>query len=418
MMMPRLLYFYLARRIFLVVLMLETSLCVPVVMTSLFHYLPAAALRSGLLLPALLGTLPTVAYIALPMAVGVAVALEFSRMAADGMIAVLYSLRLSVLSICLPAAVVAAVAVGFGYWISCFVAPAYVSQMHDVIYVIRNSLNHRLLQPAQFYTFDNGTRTLYFQRWRSPDVVSGMFIHQFNVEKNEEEIITAQQTEFRRNEYGVLLVMSHGSFQSRPIGSTQMRTADFDEYIIQLDMQGTNGMPNYNRRKEASELLLQRFLRAAPGPGAQPYLVVEWMSEAAKRFGIPILALAHALLAMGLVLTLASATGRNATPIAALIVVPVVHIGILISTESLVRRDPRLIVLVGLAIAVEFVAALILIGWQQANFAVARPAEAGRAPLPRERRGLTLSSARLIPILGEDDSGGFRKRRGSDSYGE
>jgi hypothetical protein len=68
-----------------------------------------------------------------------------------------------------------------------------------------------------------------------------------------------------------------------------------------------------------------------------------------------------------------------------------VHIGILISTESLVRRDPRLIVLVGLAIAVEFVAAFILIIRQQANFAVARLAEAGRAPRPRERRGLTLS---------------------------
>ncbi len=379
MMIPRLLYFYLAKRIFLVVLLLETGLCAPVVMTSLFHYLPPAALRSGLLLPALFGTLPTVVYIALPMAVGIAVALEFSRMAADGMIAVLYSLRLSVLSICLPAAIVAAVAVGFGYWISCFVAPAYVGQMHDVIYVIRNSLNHRLLEPAQFYTFDNGTRTLYFQRWRSPDVVSGMFIHQFNVEKNEEEIITAQETEFRRNEYGVLLVMSHGSFQSRPIGSTQMRTADFDQYIIQLDMQGTNGMPNRNRRREASELPLQGFLRAEPGPGALPALAVEWMSEAAKRFGIPILSLAHALLAMGVVLTLASATGRNATTIAALIIVPVVHIAILISAESLVRRDPQLIFLVGLAIAVEFIAAFILLGWQQANFAVARPVETGRA---------------------------------------
>ncbi len=379
--MPRLLYFYLAKRIFLAALTLETGLCVPVVMTSLFHYLPAAALRSGLLLPALLGTLPTVVYIALPMAVGVAVALEFSRMAADGMIAVLYSLRLSVISICLPAAVVAAVAVGFGYWISCFVAPAYVGQMHDVVYVIRNSLNHRLLEPAQFYTFDNGTRTLYFQRWRSPDVVSGMFIHQFNMEKNEEEIITAQQTEFRRNEHGVLLVMTHGSFQSRPIGSTHMRTADFDEYVIQLDMQGTGGLPKRNWHG-VFELPLLKFLQAAPGPGAKPYLAADWTSEAAKRFGIPILALAHALLAMGLVLTLANATGRNATTIAVLVAVPTVHVLILIGTESLVRRDPRLVIVVALAIAAEFIAAFILILRQQANFAVARPAETGR----RQRR--------------------------------
>jgi lipopolysaccharide export system permease protein len=383
--MPRLLYLYLAKRILLAVLVLETGLCVPVVLTSLFHYLPTAALRSGLLVPALLGTLPTVIYIALPMAVGIAVALEFSRMAADGMIAVLYSLRLSVLSICLPAALVAAVAVGFGYWISCFVAPAYVGQMHDVIHVIRNSLNHRLLEPAQFYTFDNGTRTLYFQRWRSPDVVSGMFIHQFNTAKNEEEIITARQTEFRRNEHGVLLIMSHGSFQSRPVGSTGMRTADFDQYVIQLDMQGTNGLPKRGWQG-VFELPLKKFLQAAPGPGAAHYLAAEWMSEAAKRFGIPILALAHALLAMGLVLTLASATGRNATTIAALIVVPLLHIGILIGTESLIRRDPRLVILIALAIGAEFLGAFILIGRLQANFAVARRIATGLAgpPLPRE----------------------------------
>ncbi len=376
MIIPRLLYFYLARRILFTALLIEIGLCVPVVMTSLFHYLPTAALRSGLLLPAILGTLPTAVYIALPMAIGVAVALEFSRMAADGMIAVLYSLRLSVMSICLPAAVVAGVAVGFGYWISCYVAPAYVGEMHDVIYVVRNSLNHRLLEPARFYTFDNGTRTLYFQRWRSPDVVSNIFIHQFNTEKNEEEIITARQTEFRRNAHGVLLVMSHGSFQSRPIGSTQMRTADFDEYVIELDMQGTNGMPKRNW-VGVFELPLRKFLEAAPGPNAAHYLIVDWMSEAAKRFTIPILALAHALLAMGLVLTLANATGRNATTIAALVVIPLVHIGILIGTESLVRRDPRLVALVAIAVAVEFLVAFVLLSRQQANFSAVPARETG-----------------------------------------
>jgi lipopolysaccharide export system permease protein len=87
-------------------------------MTSLFHYLPPAAIRGGLLVPALLGTLPTVLYIALPMAVGVAVALEFARMSADGMIAVLYSLRLSAWAITLPSVFVAIVAVGAGYWLS------------------------------------------------------------------------------------------------------------------------------------------------------------------------------------------------------------------------------------------------------------------------------------------------------------
>ncbi len=78
--MPRLLYFYLAKRIILTALMIQVGLCVPVVVTSLFQHLPAAAIRGGLLWPALLGTLPTVTYFSLPMAIGIAVALEFSRM--------------------------------------------------------------------------------------------------------------------------------------------------------------------------------------------------------------------------------------------------------------------------------------------------------------------------------------------------
>ena len=366
--MPRLLYVYLGRRILLTVVLLEVGLCVPVVMTQLFHYLPSSAVRSGLLMPALMGTLPTAVYLALPMAVGVAVALEFSRMAAEGMIAVLYSLRLSVLSICVPAAAVATIAVVLGYWVSIIVAPDNVGQMHDVIYVIRNSLNHRMLEPAQFYTFDNGSRTLYFKRWKTEDIVEGMFIHQYNATKKEEEIITAKQTEFRRNDHGVLLVMTHGSFQSRPNGSDEIRTADFDQYVIQLDMQGTNGMPKRGWRG-VFEMPGAEFLAAWPGRD-KPQILADWMSEAAKRFGIPIMALSHALLAIGLVLTLSSTTGRNATTMAALVAIPVIHIGILIGTESLVRRDPFLVFLVGVAIGLEFVVALALILRQQARFGV------------------------------------------------
>ncbi|HMF06123.1 MAG TPA: permease, partial [Methylocella sp.] len=102
--MPRLLFIYFSKRIAITSLMIATGICVPIVMSSLFHYLPAAAIRGGLLVPALLGTFPTVVYIALPAAVGVAVALEFARMSTDGMIAVLYSLRLSAFAISLPAA--------------------------------------------------------------------------------------------------------------------------------------------------------------------------------------------------------------------------------------------------------------------------------------------------------------------------
>jgi lipopolysaccharide export system permease protein len=377
--MPPLLFFYFAKRIAFSSLLIAVGLCAPVVMTSLFHYLPPAAIRGGLLAPALLGTLPTVLYIALPMAVGVAVALEFSRMSADGMIAVLYSIRLSVWAICVPAVIVAMVAVGCGYWISSVFAPAHVGQMHDVIYVIRNSLNHRMLEPAQFYTFDNGARTIYFERWRSADVASGMFIHQLSAEKNEEQIITAAETEFRRNPHGVVLIMTNGSIQTHPADGSAIRTANFDEYAMSIDMQGSMGLPQRSWRG-VFELPFLGFFRERPSKLWAPRQYAEWMSEAAKRCGIPLLALTHALLAIGLVLSVSSVSGRGSSATTATVMaIPAIHVAILVSAETLVRQDPRLVWLVGVAIVAELVLALVLIERQNANFSV--PKELIAAPV-------------------------------------
>ena len=72
-----------------------------------------------------------------------------------------------------------------------------------------------MLEPAHFYTFDDGKRTLYFQRWQTPDIASNIFINQFNPEKKEEQIIAAERAEFRRNATGVVLIMGNGSIQTR-----------------------------------------------------------------------------------------------------------------------------------------------------------------------------------------------------------
>lgn len=377
--MPRLLFFYFSKRITIATLFVATGLCVPVVMTSLFHYLPAAAIRGGLLWPALLGTFPTVLYLALPVAVGIAVALEFARMLADGMIAVLYSLRLSAWAICLPAAFVAFVAAAIGYWISSVFAPAHVGEMHDVIYVIRNSLNHRMLEPAHFYSFDNGTRTLYFRRWLSSDVVSGMFIHQFSAEKKEEQIIVASKAEFRRNEHGVVLIMSNGSIETIPSDGTAVRTANFEEYAMPVGMQGSAGLPQRGWRG-AFELPFLEFFREQPSPAIYPRLYAEWMSEAAKRFGIPVLAIAHALFAIGLVLSIGSASGRApGAAMATMLAAPIAHVVILVCAETLVRKDPNLVWLIAVAIALEFAAAAILIERQNMNFTLPGDRHALRA---------------------------------------
>jgi lipopolysaccharide export system permease protein len=362
---PRLLSIYLGKRILVVALMVQVALTIPVVMSALFHQLPPAAMRGGLVGPALIGTLPTVTYIALPMSIGVAAALEFSRMSAEGMIAVLYSLRLSAWAIARPAIVCALGATVIGYFCSCWLAPKYVGATHDVLNVIRHSLNHRMLEPATFYNFEDGKRTVYFERWETPDIATNVFIRQYSEEKKTEETITASRAEFRRNEANVVMILTHGQIQSRPDASTRVRVSDFDEYAISLPMQGSKGLPPRSW-KGVFELPLLEFVGYLKFAVYDKRVLAEWTSEAVKRFAIPILALAHTLLGIGLVLNVASATGRRSAAGSAIIaVLPAVHIAILIAAESLIRIHPVFGALVTLFVAIEIAAGVWLIQRQQ-----------------------------------------------------
>ena len=193
-----------------------------------------------------------------------------------------------------------------------------------------------------------------------------VFIHQFDEEKQEERVITAASTEFRRNEHGVVLVMSRGSIQTRPKDSLNMRGANFDEYVMPIDMQGTAACPSA-AGAGCSKCLGWTSSGSGAADVADPQRLAEWTSEAAKRTGIPILALVHTLFGIALVLTVSSATGRgsSATTLTVL-AVPAVHIAILIAAETLTRKDPRLIWAVAAAIAVELMAALVMLQRQNA----------------------------------------------------
>jgi lipopolysaccharide export system permease protein len=82
-----------------------------------------------------------------------------------------------------------------------------------------------------------------------------------------------------------------------------------------------------------------------------------------------LLALSHGLLAIGLVLTASAATGRaSAATTSAILAIPLIHIAIVISAETLVQLNPRLVIVVCVAILIEFAAALFLIWRRNANF--------------------------------------------------
>jgi lipopolysaccharide export system permease protein len=358
---PRLLFIYLIKRVGMGALIIQLALSVPVVLSYLLYSLPAAAVRGGLIMPALVGTAPTVAYVTLPMAIGLATALEFSRMASEGMIAVLYALRLSVWAVCRPALTLAAALCIVGYGLANFVAPRYAGSMQDVLNVVRNSLNHRMLDAAHFYTFDNGMKTLYLERWESPDIAVNLFIRQLSSEKMEEETVTASRAEFRRNESGVVVALTNGSIQTRKLPGNEVRIAAFQEYAMVLPMQGSGALPSRDWRG-VYEYGSDEFLARLTAVKNDPRQLGEWAAEAAKRFGVPSLALSHTLLAMALVLTFGNITGRRgaAGPLVT-IAIPSAHIFFLVALESLLRVNARFaILLIALVFLEAFVGAFMI----------------------------------------------------------
>ncbi|HXY59266.1 MAG TPA: LptF/LptG family permease [Methylocystis sp.] len=367
--MPRLLFFYLARRLALSAAIVEAALCVPVVLSYLLDKLPAAAVRGGLVLPAMEGVTPTIAYVALPMAMGLSTALTFSNMASEGMIAVLYALRLSVFAIIRPALALAAALVVAGYALSNFIAPFYNGKMQDVLNVIHNSLNHRMLEPAHFYTFDNGAKNLYFERWETPDVAANLMVHMVSAEKMEDQTITAARAEFRRVPAGVVLALTNGTIQTKPLPSGDVRLVTFDQHALALPMQGSGDLPQRSWHG-LDELSASDFFARFGPSRADHHELATWATEAAMRLGVPLLALGHTLLAVALGLRWGNVTGRRGAggawwTIAAL---PAAHIGFLVALQSLLRADARFALLLATLAALEIgISAVIL---ARLNFAL------------------------------------------------
>ena len=359
--MPRLLFVYLIKRVAIAAFVVESALCVPVVLSYLLGQLPAAAVRGGLVWPAIVGVTPTVAYVALPMAVGVATAMTFASMASESLISVLYALRLSVWAICRPTLVLALLSVGAGLALANFIAPQYQGSMQDVLNVVRNSLNHRMLEPAHFYTFENGAKTLYLERWETPDIAVNLFVRQISVEKMQEQTITAARAEFRRNESGVVVALTKGSIQTRPIDTSDVRIAAFDEYAIALPMQGNGGLPPRSWHG-VYELPAKEFMAQFAVARADSRVLAEWTTEAAMRIGVPLLTLGHSLLAMALVLNFGNITGRRGAGGAlTIIAIPAAHILFLVALQSLLRADARFVVLLAAMALLEILGSAWLI---------------------------------------------------------
>src|ERR1700674_3850977 len=334
--MPNIIHRHLTKRLLFAVFLVLLGLIAPLTLVSLFGHLPPAALYTEFFWPALFGIAPAILYLTLPVAIGVATTWYYGHLLSESTLPVLYSAGFSVLSVSAPAIFVAVLGTAFGYSLSCYVAPLAARQLQDVMNIVENAPTPLLLQPNRFYSLDGGKRVIYFEERIDNDSIGGIFMREFA--ENEEKTIIARRGTFVRREQQTLMILFDGTIQTQRAGDSQVEMVSFERIVQATGLSGSD--PPKRDWIAEFELSNAEFLQARTQYEKDPADANRWRSEALKRFGVPPLAIVHALLGLMLVTLWGNSGGRREAPvILACLIIASIHTAIMIATEALIPQD-------------------------------------------------------------------------------
>jgi lipopolysaccharide export system permease protein len=269
------------------------------------------------------------------------------------------------MSISAPAIVVAVIGTLLGYSLSCFLAPYGARQLQDAINIVQNAPTPSLLQPNRFYTLEGGRRVFYFEERLDADSIGGVFMREL-IGADEEKTYIARRATFLHRQQETLVVLFDGFIQTHKLGDSQVETVNFERIVQSSGLSGTTP-PKRNWTGEF-ELSTSDFLQARTEYEKNPEDANRWRSEALKRFGVPPLAIVHALLGLMLVTIWGNNAGRKeARVVLACFIIASIHVAIMISTEALIPQDGRMVWPVLVLMAGELTLALALLFRQQAR---------------------------------------------------
>jgi lipopolysaccharide export system permease protein len=353
---------HLTKRLLFAVFLVLLGLVAPLILVSLFGHLPPAALYTEFLWPALFGIAPAILYLALPIAIGIATTWYYGHLLSESTLPVLYSAGFSVLSISGPAIFVAVLGTALGYSLSCYVAPLAARHLQDVINIVQNAPTPALLQPNRFYSLDGGKRTIFFDERIDNDSIGGIFMREFT--DNQEKTFIARRGTFVRREAQTLLILFDGTIQTQRAGDPQVEIVNFERIVQASGLSGSDP-PKRNWTAEF-ELTTADFLNARTQIPKDPAEANRWRSEALKRFGVPPLAIVHALLGLMLITMWGNSSGRKEAPVVlACLIIASIHTAIMIATETLIPQDGWMVWPVLALMAAEFTLGISLLARQQ-----------------------------------------------------
>ena len=316
------------------------GICIPITLINLSSSVPIGLLYSKDFLAVLGGVVPLELYLALPAGVAIAVTWQYAVLASDHVFEVLYSARCSPRAIIMPGLMVALLGTSLGLVISCVLSPYGQAYFFDVVYDFQHRLqpSNLVAQKFQRLNEDKIERTLYFERWLSSDTVGPILLSE--VTPYTDTVITAQFGQFVITEHEALLHLFSGVLQITRRGENQPTMVSFDSLLKSAGLRGS--MRPVRGWTGMSELGPLRFLTHLTEVRDNPVEMARWTSEAVKRFATPFLAVACALLGMGLVLHGLS-TRREATWKVQAICLALVlnYAGIVMATDAISGLDAK-----------------------------------------------------------------------------
>jgi lipopolysaccharide export system permease protein len=257
---------------------------------------------------------------------------------------------------------VAVLGTAFGYSLSCYVAPLAARQLQDVINMVQNAPTPALLQANRFYSLDGGKRTIFFEERIDNDSIGGIFMREFA--DNEEKTFIARRGTFVRREQQTLLILFDGTIQTQRAGDPQVEIVNFERIVQASGLSGSDP-PKRNWTSEF-ELTTTEFLKARAQFQQDPVEANRWRSEALKRFGVPPLAIVHALLGLMLITLWGNSSGRKEAPVVlACLVIASIHTVIMIAIEALIPHHGWVVWPVMALMAAEFTLGISLLARQQ-----------------------------------------------------
>lgn len=289
---------YLLRQIALALVLVAVALTVTIWLSQSLRFVDIIinhGLPLGLSLWLLALMLPSLATLALPTALFLAVTFVYYKLILDSELVVLRASGLSHLALARPAAIVGAFTMVLCYSLTLYLLPASYRSFKDLQYTIRNSYAQVLLQEGVFTDVGEGL-TLYV-RGREPDgSLRGVIVHDTR-EPGKALTYTAARGQLFAGASGPQIVLERGSYQERSGSTGSVSILNFDRAALALNDMLETGDTRYRDPKE-------RFLPEllSPDDSLPDATRQRLRAEGHQRLASPLYALAFAIVAVAVLL--------------------------------------------------------------------------------------------------------------------